>query len=183
MKKAQGLLAAILLFLTACNAPVKGKNGVEYKSAVAYNDYIVNKQDAVIKLIMQFAQESQTDLNKADQTIDKAVVNVDQTIKDIEGMPEWKGNTTLRDDAISLFKFYKKTFSEDYKRIIAMQKDGEVTNEEAKENEQIVSRITNAEAQMDAQFKNAQREFASKNGFRIGENEMQGKIDEMKRGN
>lgn len=160
---------------------VEGTNGEAYKNAIQYNDFIVNKQTEVAKQIMQFAAESQTDLNTAEQTINQAVSKVSQTITAIEGMPDWKGNTALRDSALSLFRFYKTIFSDDYRRIIAMQKDGTVSQEEKTEYYQITQKINSSEAKLDAGFKTAQKDFALQNGFKVATNELQGKIDEMKK--
>ena len=180
MKKFLFALPFILIVFIACKTAVKGKNGVEYKDAVQYNDYIVKKQTEVVKLIMQFGQESQTDVIKAGHTIDKAISTVDQDITDLEGMPEWKGNTALRDNAAALFKFYKSIFSTDYKRMLAMKEDGTISTEEETEYNQMMQKITDSEGKLDASFKTSQTEFASKNGFKIMANEMQKEIDKAK---
>ena len=45
MKKYLLLLTSIVLLLTSCkNESSKGANGVTYKTAVEYNDYIVARQ-------------------------------------------------------------------------------------------------------------------------------------------
>lgn len=181
MKKVFAVAALLVsLCVVSCNAPVKGKNGVTYNTALQYNDYILNKQKDIINLIIEYSQASQNDLAKADVILDTAVATSDRYIKDIEGMPEWKGSSTFRDDALALFKFYKKTFSEDYQYIVDMQKDGNVTKEEETKYNQLVASITSNEGRLDANMKRAQQEFANKNGFKLEKTEMQDKIDQMK---
>jgi hypothetical protein len=181
MKKLSFVLAAALLLFTSCTPPVKNKNGTVYKSSIDYNDYIVNRQNEIIEYVLKFSKESTTDLDKAEQTIDSAVVHIDRIVTDIEGMPAWKNNTGLRDNALALFKFYKTTFSQSYMQIIAMQKDGEVTEDEQKQSEVIVDKITSAEEKLDQSFQNAQADFAKANGFRFKKNELQDKIDDLEK--
>lgn len=45
-----------VMALSACNKPVKGRNGVVYKSAVQYNDYIVNRQTTLMKNVVAFGE-------------------------------------------------------------------------------------------------------------------------------
>jgi len=162
--------------------PEKKTNDSRFASALQYNDFIVTRQTAVARLIVQFATDSKTDLTKASQTIDEAIAKVDETITDIQTMPDWNGNTALRDKALPLFKFYRTIFSEDYKRVLAMKKDGVISPDEVKEYNQIMDRITATENMLDTDFKTAQSEFAASNGFGVATNEMQQKIDEMKKG-
>jgi len=154
---------------------------VEYSSALQYNDYIVNKQSDIAKQMIQLVTETQTDLAKAEQTRTLMVTRIAQTIRDIERMPDWKGNTILRDKALSIFGFYRGLFADDYKRVIDMQKDGDVSPEEEAEYNKIMKNVESREDVLDRDFKTAQMDFASKNGFQVATtSEMQSKIDSIK---
>ena len=180
MKKSNILFFAAMLFmLVACNRPVKGKNGVVYASAISYNDYIVNRQMEVMKVIFKLNDEMKNDLGAADQTLNTAVGLIDKDITEIEGMPEWKNSTSLRDNALALFQFYKVGFGTYYRRIIAIQKDGEVTPAEDTELKQLASKINDSEGPLDTKFQKAQEEFGSQNGMKVQKNELQDKIDQM----
>ena len=161
---------------------VKNDTETRFGSALEYNNFIVTRQTAVAKLIIQFADDSKTDLAKASQTIDEAIARVDQTITDIQTMPGWNGSTALRDNALPLFKFYRTIFSEDYKRVIAMKKDDVISQDEKTEYNRMMERITTTENKLDTDFKTAQAEFASGNGFGVAANDMQQQIDDMKKG-
>ena len=180
MKKTASIFCvSLVLFFTACNRPVKGKNGVVYSNAVAYNDYIVNRQTEVMKLIFRVNDEMKTDMNTADQTLTSAVALINKDITEIEGMPEWKGNTSLRENALGLFRFYKVAFGDYYRRIIAIQKDNDITKAEEAELKQLVAKIDESEGPLDTKFQKAQQEFSSQNKMRIEKNELQDKIDDM----
>ncbi len=162
--------------------PVKTETETRFGSALDYNNFIVIRQTAIANLIIQFADDSKTDLSKASRTIDEAITKVDQTITDIQTMPDWNGNTVLRDNALPLFRFYKTIFSKDYKRVIAMKKDDVISEDEKAEYNQMMERITTTESKLDTDFKTAQAEFASSNGLGVAANDMQQKIDDLKKG-
>jgi len=164
----------------ACNQPVKGRNGEVYKSASQYNDYIVSRQTTIMKKVVDFVQVSQTDLDSAEKMLDKYITDIDRIISDIQAMPPYKGDSTLRDAAVGSFSFYKKIFGNEYKQLINIRRSGEAETEEgAAEMEKIVEFITKEEEKYDKAFHNAQKDFADKNNMRLTENEMQKKIDKL----
>ncbi|MEO7312187.1 MAG: hypothetical protein ABIX01_17420 [Chitinophagaceae bacterium] len=180
MKNVLIVIAAAMMFV-GCKTTAKGKNGVVYNSAVEYNDYIVTKQTDLVKQIIRFSKEAQDgDLTAAGRTVDDAVSFSDKAITDIEGMPEWKGNTTMRDNAVNLFKFYKEIFARDYRRILEMKGDNQLTPEEESEYNKMMANITSKEGDLDKEFKASQQSFAKDNNMKVLENDMQKKIDEMK---
>jgi hypothetical protein len=176
------LFIAILatLGLAACNQPVKGVNGEVYKSATDYNDYIVGRQTAIMKNVMDFVEVSQTNLDSAGKMLDIYVVDIDKMITEIKGMPAYKGDSTLRDAAVASFGFYKKIFANEYKQLIDIRQSGQAETQEGVDAmNAIVNKISTEEEKYDKDFHNAQRDFASKNNMKLKDNEMQDKIDKM----
>ena len=173
------LLIVFAGIFIACKQSVKGSNGVVYKTAVEYNDYIISRQSTLIKNVMDFVQVSQTDLDSADKMLDKNVAVISIMINDLNGMPAYKGDTTLRNTGINLFQFYKRVFGNDYKKLIELRKNGEDSASIAEINE-IVQKVTKEEESYDKNFHNAQRDFAQKNNMKLTDNEMQKNIDKMK---
>jgi len=168
-------------FIIACNQSAKGRNGIIYKNAVQYNDYIIGRQSTLIKNVLDFIQVSQTDLDSANKMLDKNINDIKDMLNDIKGMPAYKGDSSLRDAAINLFEFYKNVFGSEYKRILDIRINGEdATTEGVTEMNNIVNKITKEEEGYDKAFHNAQQDFAEKNHIKLGENEMQKKIDKMK---
>jgi hypothetical protein len=172
-----GIIASCLI---ACNQP-KGENGIVYKSAVQYNDYIISRQTSIIKNVLKLSAVAQAYLDSADKMLDNFVVEIDSMIIDIKGMPPYKADTSFRDAAISSFNFYKKAFGNEYKQLIHIRQNGGNTTEEGiAEMNRIVDNITREEEKYDKAFHNAQKNFADKNHLKLGENKMQEKIDKMK---
>jgi hypothetical protein len=177
MKKLLFLFFAVAA-LAACNKPVKGRNGVTYKSAVDYNDYIVGRQSTLIKNVLKFGEIAQTNLDSAELLLNGFSKDTDKMINELKGMPAWKGDSTLRDAAVKSFTFYKKVFDQDYRRILEIRKDENAGSEAITEINEIVDNITKEEEKFDKDFHNAQKDFANKNKMKLRENEMQKKIDE-----
>ena len=169
----------ILVFsVVACNQPVKGRNGVTYKSAVQYNDYIVSRQSKLMQHVLDFAKAAANNLDSAAKMLAEYTNQTAQTVEDIKGMPAYKGDTSLRDAAVRSFSFYKNVFQNDYTRIIQIRKKGdEMTNEDVVEMQRIVDKITREEEGFDKSFHNAQKNFADKNNMKLAENEMQKKFE------
>ena len=170
----------VLAAFIACNQPVKGKNGVVYKSATEYNDYIVAYQTTIMNQVVDFVAASKVDLDSASRMLDRFVVEIDTMVNNIKAMPPYKGDSSLRDAAINSFQFYRRIFGNEYKQLLKIRQSGQAeTPEGIDEMTGIVEKITKDEEKFDKEFHNAQGDFAKKHNMRLTENEMQKKIDEL----
>ena len=179
MKKNLQLLVIILLFI-ACNKPVRGTNGITYKNAVAYNDYIVGRQNILIKNVLKFGEAAQVNLDSAQALLDKFIPETEVMISELKVMPAWKGDSSLRNAAVKSFAFYKRVFEKDYRRILEIRKDENATEEDISELNQIIESISKEEEKFDKDLHNAQRDFAQKNKMKLVGNDLQKKIDKAK---
>jgi hypothetical protein len=172
------VIIVLVCSFIACNQPVKGRNGVSYKSAVQYNDYIVSRQTTLMQHVLDFAKAAETNLDSAERMLTKYTDETAKTVEEIKGMPAYKGDTSFREAAARSFNFYKDVFQNDYTRIIHIRKKGDkMTNEDIEEMKKIVEKITRVEEGVDKSFHNAQKNFADKNNIKLMENEMQKKIE------
>jgi hypothetical protein len=174
------LIPVIILLLVACQSESpQGANGVVYKSAVQYNDYIVNRQTTLMNNILAFVDVAQSDLDSAEKMLDKYVKETGTMITEIKGMPPYKGDSALRDAAANTFGFYRKLFDKEYRNILHLrsEQDGLSTDIEA-QIEAIVKNIEDEEKGYDEKFQGAQQAFARKNKMKLIENEMQKKLEE-----
>ena len=170
-----------VMALSACNKPVKGRNGVVYKSAVQYNDYIVNRQTTLMKNVVAFGEMVQKDLDSAGIMLSSFEEQTSKMIADLKGMPPYKKDSSFRDAAIRSFVFYKKVFAEDYKRILELGKEGIGSTEEGSaEINNIVEKITKEEENFYKAFHNSQKDFADKNKMKLMDNNVQKEIDKIK---
>ena len=179
MKKFIVLFIAVTTFI-ACKESVKGENGVVYKNPAEYNDYIVTRQTSLISKILEISKVAQTDLEKADSLLTIYEKQTTVLINEIKGMPAYKGDSSLKSAALKSFTFYKRVFSDDYKKLIEIRKEGgDQTEEGVAEMNRIVENLSKEEGELDKTFQGAQRDFASKHKMRLQENEIQKKIDKM----
>jgi len=163
-----------------CTQPVRGKNGVVYRSASEYNDYIVSRQSTVMQQVLDFVAVSERDLDSADKMLDGYVLQLDRIISEIHAMPAYRGDSALRNAAVRTFEFYRRIFGNEYKRIIAIRREGgSFTAEGMEEMERIVQEIERTEEKFDKAFHDAQLNFARRNNMQLKENEMQKEIDRL----
>ena len=174
------LFFLVLIFFESCDQPVKGRNGEFYRSASQYNDYIVKRQSTVMKNVMNFVTVSESNLDSAEELLDKYIKELDGMLGEIRGMPPYKGDSALRDAAVGTFGFYKRIFGKEYKDLIEIRRNGGALTEEGVARMQnIVDRISREEEQYDKAFHNAQQNFATKNNMKLTDNEMQKQIDKL----
>lgn len=176
MKKL-ALILIVAVGFTACNSPEKGENGVTYKTPVQYNDYIIERQTTLLEKIMKFADVAKTDLDVANKMLDEYAADASVMIKEIKGMPAFRKDTAFRQAAVNSFTFYKKAFSEYYKNIIIIRKEGADDAED--QLDKVLEKLTAEENRVDYAFRIAQQSFAAKNKMKLQENKMQKEIDNM----
>ncbi|HUR66567.1 MAG TPA: hypothetical protein VMZ03_09460 [Chitinophagaceae bacterium] len=173
------IIPVLMLLLVACQSESpKGANGVVYKSAVEYNDYIVNRQTTLMKNILAFVDVAQADPDSAEKMLDKYVKETGVMITEIKGMPAYKGDSALRNAAANTFGFYRKLFDKEYRNILHLRSEGGVSADVEERIEAIVKGIEDEEKGFDDRFQDAQRSFARKNKMKLVENEMQKKLEE-----
>lgn len=163
-----GISIGAFSFLSCNLEQARGPNGIVYKSAREYNDYIVNHQKEIINQIRQLSKMVDSDLDSAQRIRDNAVNNIDVAISEVKGMPAYKGDTTLRNAAINSFSFYKKIFSNEYQQIILVFKKGlPASSEDAALIKNINYEISIEEEKFDKSLHNAQKEFARQNHMQL----------------
>lgn len=177
MKLIPAILVILVFGMVACNQAPRGKNGVVYKSAGQYNDYIVNRQAKHMQNVLYLIKAAEINLDSAEKMLDKFSDETGIFIEEIKGMPAYKGDSTLRNAGVAIFNFYKKVFQIEYRRIIEIRKKGnEMTNDDMEEMKDIVGRLSREEKDYDKSFHDTQENFADKNNIRLTENEMQKKF-------
>lgn len=182
MKKYLILFVIAIAALVSCTESEKGKNGITYKTAVQYNDYIVNRQTTLIKYILEFSKMADSNLDTAGMALKKYAGQAEQMIEEVKGMPAYKGDSALRNAAVNSFIFYKKLFELEYLDLLNLRKKNTVmSSEDVAEANSIVDRIGKEEEILDKGFQNAQKAFAKKNKMKLMDNKVQEEINEAKK--
>lgn len=170
------LLAAwMFLVLISCKDKVpRGANGVSFQSALDYNEYIVDRQTSLMQDLVEFVQVTQSNLDSGEVLLNKSVRTTEQMIRELKGMPPYKGDSAFRDAAVSAFGFYREIFDKDYRQIIQIRKGADGFTPTADlEIAAIVAKIKRLEKDYDTRFKETQNDFARKNDILLMTNQKQ----------
>ncbi len=174
------LLSVIIVFsFIACRQSVKGENGVTYKSAVQYNDYIINRQTKLVKQVLEINKIADQSLDSAGSFLNKSVNDAKKMIAEIRGMPAYKGDSALRDAAAKMFAFYIDLFENDYLHVFHILKKGKenISAEDKEEFNRIIESINKKEEGLEKAFHHAQKNFAEKNRMKLIQNKAQQDIE------
>lgn len=171
MKLTLALFTLAFLLLQSCNLN-------KTTSAVEYNDKIITEQTKVIQLTLDMINYIETDLAKCEELRLEIVKQCEKSIGIIEKMEPFDGDSQLKNAALDLFKFYKQTYSVEYKKLIEILNKGEeITQEDITEITDISTDIEKKEVDLEDKFEVAQNAFAKKYNIQIQENSLQKEID------
>ncbi|MBK7374642.1 MAG: hypothetical protein KTQ13_11015 [Ferruginibacter sp.] len=172
MKRILSIFAFFMIALQS-NAQVKS-----FETAVAYNDFIVAEQTKVGETIKAFIDTygSSKDSSVIQEARRKIVIQADSAVKQVKMLVPFKGDTSLKRNAINLFGFYYQIAAKEYDQLVQLGFDTKKSNEEiSKEMTAIIQGITAREKLLDAYFQEAQKTFAAKYNIKLSENSF--KID------
>ncbi len=97
---------------------------------------------------------------------DSLVIQSDQSLKHIQNLSDYEGDSTLRNQARKLFEFYNSIFHNEYKEMIGIFLKGpEATDEDIAELNRIVQSVRVKEEKLNADLNKTQTGFAKKFGF------------------
>jgi len=172
---------AITISSTAQLRKTTGNNARlnKFENAVDYNDFIVNEQTRIGMAIKGFntsfeGSNDTVEIHAARQAI---VRQADSAVDRMKKLAPYKGDTSLKKNAMSLFAFYSKIADKEYKQFVWVYFSKEKTAEQkSKELQDIVNDITEREKIYDSNFLEAQKAFAAKYNIKLTENEF--KIDQ-----
>lgn len=156
-------------------------NAQEYTTAIAYNDYIIEQQNSVGAAIVTFNEVMSLE-NTNKETIqpyyDVLILSSQEALVNLTKMPDYEGNSELRDAAIDMFKFYERTFRLDYSEMINLVFKENLDEETMNAINALLEKITNEEMPYDERFATAQSNFSITHGFQLIENDLQEDLNE-----
>jgi hypothetical protein len=171
------LRSLLLLFTFVLLSNSKAQN---FSTPVEYNDYIVNSQNELIELLLVFNEEVSADGAEKDSLLalaDQMTLKAKSLVSKVQAMSDYQGNWDLRNSALELFQFYVATFSNEYREMIELIFAPELDEATLTKLNEILEKVTNAEAYYDNKFAEAQQAFAKKHNIELIENELQEEVD------
>lgn len=170
------ILSFFALFIIAFHSTAQVKN---FDNAIGYNDFIVAEQTKVGETIKAFINTYGNSKDSAviQEARRKIVIQADSAVKQVKMLVPFKGDTSLKRNAINLFGFYYQIAAKEYDQLVQLGFDTKKSNEEiSKEMTAIIQGITAREKLLDADFQEAQKAFAAKYNIKLSENSF--KIDQ-----
>ncbi len=171
----------LFVYLISCNNPAaKGKNESTFDNAVAYNDYIIERQSTVIDQILLVSEAMAISADSAASLLKEGVTVTDIAIADVKEMRPFKGDTVFRNSALENFDFYRRLFTTDYKSIIDINKKvGAASANDLLKIDSIQTALVEKESELDKRLHNAQADFAQKNRISLTDKELQKKVGSL----
>jgi hypothetical protein len=176
MKKSLALLATIAFVFAAATATAATLKD----QAIDYNDKIIALQTKIIKSMIAFSQSFGTGDKKTMMKAHKLMVTtIETTLKETKKLGPFQGDSSLRDGAVELFKFYNEISKKEYLEIVKILSKGQPDKKGLARMNEIVESITVRENKLDKKFQGIQVAFTRKYGIALTENKMQKQIDNL----
>lgn len=167
------LFLFLVLFLGACNMTPS-------MTALEYNNKIVDEQNKIITKILAFYDATAAGKETSEKLRKEASEQCKTSLKVIKALPDYEGDTRLRDAAVELLLFYQTMADKSFVEMMTIIEKGEnITSEDLILLEKIESDITKKEVILDDQLAAAQEAFSKKNNVTLVDNEIQQKIDDL----
>jgi hypothetical protein len=168
----------ILLFISVWCFTSCGNFG-QKSSAIEYNDAIVEQQNLIIEKMLSFSTAAQLNTASAERERKQLIEQCQKSIEVLKTMPDFQGDTELRDRGIDLFHYYKGIAENEFGEMLSIvaQDALDFTEEDFMRLEYLEHQISQNELPLDAGFQDAQQEFAKKHGLPLIPNKYQEIID------
>jgi hypothetical protein len=159
---------AFALFFCVSYVSLVAQPKPTFKTAVEYNDYIVDMQMGIMNSIAAFtASFDSTSKTFTESKRLALVANSKNSIAKLKLMPAFKGNINFRNAAIKLFEFYQLIAEADYKKMVDIIFKQKITDADKVTLDELVKSVTEKEAVFDKAFLGEQKKFATANNFTL----------------
>lgn len=142
-----------------------------FKTAVEYNNYIVDLQTKVSASISNFSKSFESRDFSLTNTMRENIVEVaKESLVKLKSMPAYKGNSNFKNASIRLFEFYKSCAQTEYKELVSLILDDKQKKEGSTERlNQLLAEVTKKEKSVDDSYLSEQQQFANDNDFRLAD--------------
>lgn len=155
-------LFLILLALSACKPQVRTQD------AVAYNDAIVDVQTKVVNHFDGFVDAvDRSDSLGAIAALQLALETAQSAIKTLEAMPDFDGNTALRDASKALVQWYAKGLDTDFRQVLPVLVSHFATLEQLEQADSVREAFSVEEDHLFELLEKAQKDFATTYKFAV----------------
>ncbi len=166
------LLKASLFFTIVFAMCMPLRSTAQYENAGAYLDYINNASQALTTkyLVYLSAVSHGKSARKVEKRRTDVVNSINETRYNIQGMPPWKGDRTLKDTTVAYLKILNSVFNDDYGKIVNMEEIAEQSYDLMEAYMLAQSKAYEKLNEAGNKQHDMQKEFAKKNGINLVEN-------------
>lgn len=149
-----------------------------FEDPVEYNNFIVSKQSDVVEKSMEYVSLSvhSQDEGAVDAKRREVVRTLEKGIRDIEGMPAYKGDARLKNEALDVLRLYLEVYTADFNEAALLKKDRESSFEAMEKYFKAQEKAERKLAQAGEQFSKAQDAYAKKYELLIKEEERESEL-------
>src|SRR5687767_9924798 len=99
---------------------ISTRSAAQYENAGQYLDYINNASEALTTkyLVYMSAVSHGKSARKVEKRRAEVVNAINETRYNIQGMPPWKGDRSLKDTTVAYLKILNNVFNDDYGKIV-----------------------------------------------------------------
>lgn len=141
-----------------------------FKTALEYNNYIIDEQNKIGQLIVRFNDLVATSNNAEARKLltGEMATQARASLRSISQMPAYNGDTKFRGAAVDLFSFYMVCFEKQYLQLLnIVTKEGDITTEDLDTIQKVQKEVEETEKKYDDAFSEAQNAFAKKNNITL----------------
>jgi hypothetical protein len=159
------------LLIVSCDGKKARCGNVILSTPIAYNDFIVDRQNEVIEKMVKLNQLYQQGTNQEIEWHYKELVRcTDSNLIKIKQLTPYEEDSSLKINALNLLNYYSKIFHNDYKEIVDVFLKGVApSNYEMERIYEIIQEVKKKESELNAQLSKSQSMFAKKFGFEFEE--------------
>ncbi len=146
------------------------------KSAVEYNDLIVDEQNKIGQRIIDFTYAVEAG-EEMDLPLKLILEQIDVSIEAVEKVKPWEDGAALKSSALSLFKFYKSIVAIEYSEMVSILKKENIEDSDVARLDALIASITERQAKLDGDFSYQQEAFAKRWNIELAPSELQDELD------
>ncbi|MFH0865571.1 MAG: hypothetical protein V1904_05225 [Bacteroidota bacterium] len=157
--------AIIMLFISSCGSKSgNSSDKLSFSSAVDYNNFIIGQQENIVNKMNELSEAIDAE-NYTDATTkqEELVKQCKSGIDSVKALDAYNGNTAFRDEAVTLFNFYKEISEKEYKEMLDILKKENIAETDIQRMEEIRQDISKRENERDEAFGKAQKTFYKEN--------------------
>ncbi len=159
------LLLAVWTFI-ACGDTAHSGSRI-FHTPVEYHDFIVDQQNVIIRQMLKLNELYDSGSEQSIRIrFDSLQASSKQCLTNIRDLSAYEKDSTLKLDALALFRFYNAVFNNEYPRMLQIFLKGELASEsEVKELNAIVESVGQRERVLQEKLINSQTRFSGKHEF------------------